>query len=911
MMRPIKNIYDLKDYILQARIRGEHDTIGRFTTLHDVLVIETEKHDAALQWLESKFNIISKDNNHFIQLESISLPIIFEDIETPIHSSKFPFRPLLEDIALISDTDSINNIEIEFPKIKTNSSPIIYAFFSYKGGVGRTMHITAAAQYFADKSESKFSSPKILLIDSDTEAPGLTWWSQERIPTPDYSYLDLLADAYSTKDIDEVASNAASQIQRSRIALGTEFQSAFILPAFRDELQMMRPPVSPCQITGNPQNPWSLGDLILSIGEKLKVDYIFIDLRAGMSELSSPLFFDPRVYRVIVTTTSKQSIQGTCCVLKQLSKIAKLMKHQVGDSSYENRTKTILNFIPPDDIGSERLTHIVDLLSTSWQNAFQAEDGIDSDSWLIYSYYDQNLLGLSSFTNALSAIQKSTSIQDSVEKVWSDFSLQKDIQVYMTESQKLSDISLLEEKARDLIYAELFSSASTPLPWKDRFLKIDAYRHLAASFSNKVPNACIIGAKGSGKTYFFMQLAAMGQWNTYLESLDFENNIDCKTRLIPLTWSFNLNTESRNAIKELYLNSIEKEFGHIPLNIPNQEINDIFGTPIEASDAEWKRKWYGFFLSILNVSYDKSDDLSTILSNRLKQQKENVTFLLDGLEDIFSQWLANRNTIPPLRILLQELLNEIYEKSYGKVGLLIFIRKDIIRKAITQNSSQFMAIHSPYELSWSKTEALRLIGWLLFAAKLEKYCRCQDKSFHHWNILSFENMGEALEPFWGKKLGARDSKEAYSVNWVLSAISDFKGNIQARDIIRLLFEAARLAKNIPLTNDRLLQPKALKEALTPCGAEKIREIKQEMKELESSINILQESRKSIPLKITDFRDMKIENISELEDFGFIFGNEDGEYYLPEIYRQGLGLDLSRGARPKVVSLMRKALSPAS
>lgn len=911
MIRSIKNVYDFKDYILQARINGEHDDIGIFTALHDALVIETEKHDDALQWLKTNFNITSKDNNYFVQLESINLPIIFEDIENTIHSSKFPFRPLLEDIALISDTNSINNIEIEFPKIKSNSSPIIYAFFSYKGGVGRTMHITAAAQYFADKSESKFSSPKILLIDSDTEAPGLTWWSQEEISTPEYSYLDLLADAYSTKSIDEISSSAASQIQRSRISLGSEFKSTFILPAFRDELQMMRPPVSPFQIAGNPQNPWSLGDLILSIGEKLKVDYIFIDLRAGMSELSSPLFFDPRVYRVIVTTTSKQSIQGTCCVLEQLAKIDKLMKQQTGDSSYENRTKTILNFIPPDDIGSERLTHIIEQISTSWQNVFQAEESIASDSWLICSYYDQNLLGLSSFTKALSAIQKSTSIQDSAEKLWSDFSLHNDTQIHMSESQTLSDISLLENKAYNLIYAELFSSVSTTLPWKDRFLKTDAYRHLAASFSNKVPNACIIGAKGSGKTYFFMQLTAMGQWNTYLESLDFEGSTDSNTKLIPLTWSFNLNQDSRNAIKNTYFTTVETVFGYTPSNIPNQIINDTFGTPIEASDTEWKTKWYEFFLSILNVQYDKSDNLSTILSNRLEQQKENVTFLLDGLEDIFSQWLANRNTIPPLRILLQELLNEIYEKSYGKVGLLIFIRKDIIRKSITQNSSQFMAIHSRYELSWSKTEALRLIGWLLFAAKLEKYCKCQDKNFHHWNILSFENMGEALEPFWGKKLGARDSKEAYSVNWVLSAISDFKGNIQARDIIRLLYEAAKLAKNLQLTNDRLLPPKALKDALSPCGAEKIREIKQEMKELESSINALQESRKSIPLKISDFRDMRIENISELEDFGFIFGNEDGEYYLPEIYRQGLGLDLSRGARPKVVSLMRKALSPAS
>ena len=73
MIRSIKNVYDFKDYILQARINGEHDDIGIFTALHDALVIETEKHDDALQWLKTNFNITSKDNNYFVQLLWIML----------------------------------------------------------------------------------------------------------------------------------------------------------------------------------------------------------------------------------------------------------------------------------------------------------------------------------------------------------------------------------------------------------------------------------------------------------------------------------------------------------------------------------------------------------------------------------------------------------------------------------------------------------------------------------------------------------------------------------------------------------------------------------------------------------------------------------------------------------------------
>ncbi|GEM_PF-6696498 len=55
------------------------------------------------------------------------------------------------------------------------------------------------------------------------------------------------------------------------------------------------------------------------LAKALGTSFVLIDLRAGLSELASPLLFDPRLERYLVTTLSEQSVSGTCLVLKSLA----------------------------------------------------------------------------------------------------------------------------------------------------------------------------------------------------------------------------------------------------------------------------------------------------------------------------------------------------------------------------------------------------------------------------------------------------------------------------------------------------------------------------------------------------------------------------------------------------------------
>ena len=55
------------------------------------------------------------------------------------------------------------------------------------------------------------------------------------------------------------------------------------------------------------------------LGKRLNVSAVLVDLRAGVSEFSAPLLFDPRVKKYLVTSTSYQSVKGTELLIQELN----------------------------------------------------------------------------------------------------------------------------------------------------------------------------------------------------------------------------------------------------------------------------------------------------------------------------------------------------------------------------------------------------------------------------------------------------------------------------------------------------------------------------------------------------------------------------------------------------------------
>ena len=64
------------------------------------------------------------------------------------------------------------------------------------------------------------SPNRLLIVDADIEAPGMTWLQQDTMKDT-FSYLDLLTLIQDNRDIDEIVNLACSKLKRSTITIET------------------------------------------------------------------------------------------------------------------------------------------------------------------------------------------------------------------------------------------------------------------------------------------------------------------------------------------------------------------------------------------------------------------------------------------------------------------------------------------------------------------------------------------------------------------------------------------------------------------------------------------------------------------------------------------------------------------
>ena len=142
---------------------------------------------------------------------------------------------------------------------------------------------------------------------------------------------------------------------------------------------------------------------------------------------------------------------------------------------------------------------------------------------------------------------------------------------------------------------------------------------------------------------------------------------------------------------------------------------------------------------------------------------------------------------------------------------------------------------------------------------------------------------------------------------MIAALSDFRGQIQSRDLVRLLNLAAIESVNDTRWQDRILVPEAIKGALPECSTEKIAEIELEntaLKDVFTKLRGLGEEDRKIPFTREQLK-LSVEEMKILEDNGVVIREKD-DYYMPEIFRLGLGFALTATGRPAVMSLARRA-----
>lgn len=872
-------IYDI-ERALNFQFRDKwHEKWTGFSVYSDEIVIYAQKD--SLETYEEQFSDrleeffggrFSKEHKQVVlDYNDVTLQITYEESADEVAKYAIP---------LFKSSQRFTNDRIEDFK-----GVPVFAFHSFKGGVGRTLSLISAVHAASKIKNNSGYTCKILIVDSDVEAPGLTWLvSKSDVANAEISFIDALALIHSEEKWRNTISFIATKIKETslEIPVNNQFVEHYFLPVYRSEdsipYQLMDVSVTPSLIVKTVDREWIMGEFLSELGLELNVDAVFIDLRAGVSEYSAPLLFDPRVRKIFVSTTSLQSRKGLNILLKEIYNPSPLLP--------EYFTPDIFVTMMPPNTNEEFNNKIEQDILSNTRILNEQEDGYDK-SPLVFFDFAQELIHLDGF-DMIDEKLKGTHMAKKVAEVvsgWFQDKPNEDVPI-LTERNKF--LEKLQSIASDMEYGENSMQ-------EKKFMVTTSLRNLVKKFRVDVPITVILGTKGSGKTFIYSQLLRGKTWEYFSKRINHDIQSNTNTYIIP----FLIPKNSKNILSREDVDQLNQS-AQFNINFDNisgrilriQEYQDQ-----ESSEARWNAFWKKEILESIGVAVGTFKELQ----DHLEKNNKRVAFIVDGLEDIFQNIATKPQQKIAIRVLMQDIANELRSYPKGRVGIIIFSRLDIAQNCIEQNWGQFRTQYDAYELKWNRIEALRLVLWLAEEAGLKNTLSNIEKATEDALI-------EALESLWGTKMGKPTSREAESANWVLAALSDLKARMQPRDLVRFLMEAAqRSAKDNESYSDRYLIPSAIRAAIAPCSNKKIEEIIMEMeflKEIFEKLKHKPKQSRQVPFRLEDYG-LDREEARLLEEQGFLLELDDG-YYMPEIIRYGLEFSYSKRARTKVLSLLRQA-----
>jgi MinD-like ATPase involved in chromosome partitioning or flagellar assembly len=909
-VRQLRTWFDVKRVIARETNYGKNlpDSILKISIFSSGLEVYTQNQDqqsTASAAIKSWFGDRYQESEQAIQLDvdNAHLPIEFMLGDDGDRSSP-SIRPFWHEVAYLKNTDESEGYSISLPEAYPEN-PEIIAFYSFKGGVGRTLHLASYVLALLERARAVNQEIKILVIDSDLEAPGLTYWQAYETQPITLSFPEFLElYQYPPTSLENIFPVVSQEIKKTARREGRS--SLYFLPAFIEKEDLLDTPILPENIVRNLDGSWGVGDAIYRLGKTLGVDYIFVDLRAGLSEISSPLLFDSRVQRFLVTTLNEQSIQGISLVLEKIGCLAP-SEEQIESDNYYDPT-VIISFLTPE----LRQLPVFEQTLEQLQGAYIQPRNDSLNSTRLYikeTAFEQPILYLNNWEDAREKL-KATSLM-AVAREWAKSRLvsSQSSPTNLPETEVLEAVKRLQDTCERYIYAETGQG--------EDLLITEPLKNLAKNFQNSLPNVVSIGAKGAGKTFNYIQLSRLQSWDKFLEKVDsvsLGEDVDQNIFIFPVLQSKNLNENAKKIINDARQN-VSEIIGDSSVSFSFSSFSDKITESLAKND--WSEvDWAKFWIETIGNLIARENPLSTLheISEYLKQKEVKIIFLFDGLEDIFQNIATEEKQRKALRALIDNLPNQLSEIRDSYLGVVIFIRRDFLRYTITQNSQQFEHLYRAYDLLWDLPSFIRLSYWLCIQSHVI------DANLEKLENLTVQALREELEKLWGKKLGTDKANEANSCNWIFAALTDFNGRLQARDIVRFLYYAAKKtidnAKEVQFSrwsSSRLLPPQAIRRALQPCSEDKVQEAKEEYLVfktwVEETLPSYNPNDKKIPFS-PRLLEINSEMVQVLEQMGVIYEDKDKKseerYYMPEIFREGLGFSIG-GARPRVLALKRKTL----
>lgn len=859
-------------------------------------------------WLKTLFGPRYLDESQAVALETVSgelprsLPIDIERVDDDEVQTQpvLRLRPTLMAANAVVYDAAYDVGEIQ-PMV---DCPPVLTFHSFKGGMGRTTLAMALAMALIRQGR------RVLFIDADFEAPGISSLLRHNAPNPRIAFSDLLTIAHTSTDLE--AKDAINMVA-SRMP-DQDFGGLLILPCTRD---LNLPNISPDTLTlSTKRSPFFVGQLVANLGKSLETDLVIVDLRAGLSELVASLFLDPRLQHVLVTTLNGQAIDGTIMLLERMREMGAKYQMASGSKLDSSLPTVIINQVPPGLRAS----------GSGQENALNAMSQLEEELRLFLDEPQQSDVSHSRSDNPFQDASLNTFTIEAEPAV-----------VILPRDLRHAQRTLLRSSLPDQMSGIFGSLVPTIEPAEDVEGSVDGRRQRLARYARDsifaesqpqediyptgslvnlaerhqvtLPTVALIGEKGSGKSYTFMSLALARTWGSFSARLGVAHDVAglaSRALVLPVTPSQDLDRDARDAERAVTAEAAKATSGQPPLN--DQLIADVVQQQLRSSEAGSVVAWRDFWLDLIawraGFSPRQAGAFRTFGSDLPGDQ--SVVAIFDGIETLFSRLRTSEVEQSAVEALLRLVPDWLAQLPMRNVGCVVFIREDLARYALVNNFKQFEDRYSAFALRWNWAEASALALWIGQQSKSLPKTRAPEQLAQ----LDEEARSQALAQLWGWKMGPDTSREARSLEWTMSSLSDFNRRIKARDLVRFLAEAAeRSSSQDSYYDERLLSPRAMRDSIVPCSVQRVFETGEEnadLKRIFLKVQGLTGKQRELPWSYERAHTLiGPEDVRVLEDSGVLFRYDD-EFFVPELYRSGLNLFYSGGARRKVVTLMRQA-----
>jgi len=632
----------------------------------------------------------------------------------------------------------------------------VIAGYSFKGGMGRSTTLSYLAYFYY------LLGKKVVILDCDFEAPGIAsifFDKEEREQKA--GVLDYLIDL----NVEEKPSLNDYFLQSE---VSNSSGNLYLFPSgINYNIDNYLNKISKIDFNSKKYTNGYVR-LLEHINELLKPDLIFIDLRAGINESNGLILKSLSNMNLLFFNSEEQNEDGLEVISTLFSDTSKnfIMNSTIRFSnselrvSKENQLNTFLekkfNFKKyGHDENKEKEQKIIPIS----YNAFMLDNN-DTDEYkkFIEKEYSSYKVGNDIY------------IKDIIDIINKRYLLgEQNINI------EISNVNL-EDILKKLLESFKYLTAMGKFDSEEN-LKYFYFKEDISKLVNE-QIFLILGPKGSGKSALFEIFTK--NYKNILDKLNITNN----TYIAGFSKTISTNNLSKDYLKIVHqkakgnIEDLERFWKFLTLYQLEQQIKS--NSPYFKDINEIRTKFMNIEdglaidqkLKEININLLKNDEALTLVYDELDVELgENRVDYIDALVEF---WRGN-----------------LYK--YSQVRSKILLRNDIFSTLKIENKTHLD--FNKYELKWSKNEILSLILKIIVTSldenELDEISLLDIVKNKKNNeiITDFEKVKKSIYQIFGKKINATQSNISTMDNWIISQLSDGKGNITPRVIYKFLYES--------------------------------------------------------------------------------------------------------------------------